>query len=90
MEKSDAAAEAPQQSLVQSRIQLDKITLETPALLNMIKHCQDKKELTSSTSSEFSGARGTIMGVLKTELNENILFVTQTSPEEIKGGKTIK
>ena len=56
----------------------------------MIKHCQDKKELTSSTSSEFSGARGTVMGVLKTELNENILFVTQTSPEEIKGGKTIK
>jgi len=47
MDKKDAAPEAPQ-SLVQSRILLEKITIETPALLNMIKHCQDKKELTTS------------------------------------------
>merc|ERR1719331_1520074 len=89
MDKKDVAPEAPQ-SLVQSRIQLERITLETPALLNMIKHCQDKKELTTSSSSEFSGARGTVMGVLKNELNENILLVTQTTPEEKKGGKTMK
>lgn len=46
--KKDQAAPEAAKNLVQSRIALDKIIVETPALLNMIKHCQDTKELTSS------------------------------------------
>jgi hypothetical protein len=46
--KKDQAAPEAAKNLVQSRISLEKVTIETPALLNMIKHCQDTKELTSS------------------------------------------
>lgn len=41
MDKKDAPAAEATESMVQKRIALEKITIETPALLNMIKHCQD-------------------------------------------------
>jgi hypothetical protein len=47
----------------------------------MIKHCQDKRGLSSSAQLEVLGARGSIMGVLKQELDESILLVTATLPE---------
>ena len=74
MEKKDATAPDANTNLVQSIIAIDKITIETPAMLNMIKHCNDAKSLQSTNES--SGARGTVMGVLKKDLNENILLVT--------------
>lgn len=82
-DKKEAAAAAVEANtnMVQSRISLDKITIETPALLNMIKHCQDKRGLSSSAQLEVLGARGSIMGVLKQELDESILLVTATLPE---------
>jgi hypothetical protein len=66
---TNVAAAAPPTSLFQQRIEvLDKVVLETPALLNMVKHCQDCTEITGFQSSqqeiEMGGARGTIMGVL--------------------------
>jgi len=77
MDKDKKDAAAPEATnMVQSRISLDKITIETPALLNMIKHCQDKRGLSSSNQLEVLGARGSIMGVLKQELSESILLVT--------------
>ena len=45
---------------IQNRVVVNKVTIETPALLNMIKHCQDNR-LTKNT-------HGYILGVIKKEL----------------------
>lgn len=74
---------------MQKRVAIDIIVVETPALLNLVKHCQEKKELMafSGQSSELAeGARGSIMGVLKNELGSNNLVVTSTLP----GKKLVK
>lgn len=74
---------------MQKRVAIDIIVIETPALLNLVKHCQDKKELMaqSGQSSELAvGARGSIMGVLKNELGSNNLVITSTLP----GKKIVK
>lgn len=91
----DAPAEAPTNNF-QKRIEnLEKVTLETPALLNMIKHCQDKTEITgqqahTSDQSELGGARGMVMGVLKKDLEIQSLLVTQTMPDFNKGFRNLK
>jgi hypothetical protein len=48
--------------------------IDTPALLNMVKHCRD--------ADVKSGAKGTLMGVLKDSLaHGQQLLITQTMPE---------
>jgi len=72
-----------QPTLAQQRVALNKVVIDTPSLLNMIKHCQDNK-----TTYQ---ARGQIMGMLKSEIGETNLFVTQTLPEVNKNTqKTMK
>jgi hypothetical protein len=94
MNKADSAPDAPA-TLFQMRIEkLEKVILETPALLNMIKHCQDKTEISNQQPQqeaiEVGGARGTILGVLKKDLKEQNLLVTSTVPENNKVFKTLK
>lgn len=57
---------------IQSRVPLSKVEIDTPALLNMIKHCQE-----NGTNE----ARGHIMGVLKQKINNRELFITETLPD---------
>lgn len=40
-----------------SRVHLHRVEIDTPALLNMVKHCRD--------ADVKSGAKGAVMGVLK-------------------------
>lgn len=47
--------------------------IDTPALLNMVKHCRD--------ADWKAGASGTLMGVLK---DDQTLLITQTMPEVSK------
>ena len=54
------------------RIHLSRITIETSALLNLVKHCRE--------SDWNKGAQGNIMGVIK----EDTLMVTQVIPEASK------
>jgi hypothetical protein len=82
MNKEDKPAAEAATTNFQKRLEiLDKVTLETPALLNMIKHCQDKTEVTGQMTQatdtiEMGGARGLVMGVLKKELEVQTLLVT--------------
>lgn len=57
------------------RVPLHRVMIDTPALLNLVKHCRDADLKT--------GARGNVMGVLKeSEHGEGKqLIITQTMPE---------
>jgi hypothetical protein len=56
-------------------------------MLNMIKHCQDAKKQTEVSSD----VTGSIMGVLRKELEENNLFITSSLPHSSNSQpKTIK
>ena len=61
------------------RTQIRRVVIETPALLNMVKHCRDAEMTATST-------QGFLMGVTK-QLEgetENSLLVTQTMPKANK------
>ena len=61
---------------------LDKVVFDTPAMLNMIKHCQSKNQ--GRIQTDIISVRGNIEGVLKQEPGENEkvnLFVNQTTPD---------
>ena len=60
---------------VNSRTALKRVILDTPALLNMVKHCR-----------ETSNAQGYLMGVTEKFENEAIdsLLVDQTMPRSSK------
>lgn len=47
--------------------------IDTPALLNMVKHCRE--------ADVKQGARGAVMGVLKESPEGGQLFITQVMPE---------
>lgn len=57
--------------------------IDTPALLNMVKHCRD--------ADVKAGAKGTVMGVLKESLEDGQqqLFITQTMPELVGSQATM-
>ena len=79
--------------MVQKRTEINKVILDTPAMLNMIKHCQSSVSDAASFSNSSSDARGQLMGVLKHDigLNHNNLNVTSIQPESSKtAAKTIK
>ena len=46
---------------IQNRVDLNKVVIDTPALLNMIKHCQDNR---------LKQTCGYILGVMKKEIGE--------------------
>jgi hypothetical protein len=53
---------------------LHRVMIDTPALLNMVKHCREADVKT--------GARGRLMGVLKDSISHGQqLLITQTMPE---------
>jgi len=57
--------------------------MDTPALLNMVKHCRD--------ADVKQGARGRVMGVLKDSLADGqTLFITQTMPELVGSQTTMQ
>ena len=98
MSKVDAPAKAPEAPAILGQTRIDKIakvTLETPALLNMIKHCQDKTAITGlgtpqQEQFEMGGAQGMIMGVLKKDLDEQYLLVTATVPQSKRPYRSLK
>ena len=60
------------------RTKLRRVVIETPALLNMVKHCRD--------ADSASTTQGFLMGVTKIfeGESENSLLVTQTMPKANK------
>lgn len=94
MEKKQEEA-TPVEKEFQSRNALNQVIIDTPALLNMIKHCQDSKEMTKLSSNQIinlqhqsasndgiaQGARGVVRGVLKKEIDDVYnLMATSTEP----------
>lgn len=80
-------------SLVQKRIDLNKVVFDTPAMLNMVKHCQENRDPTVAQWANASDCRGHLMGVIKHDIGvgHNNLFITQTQPVGSKtAAKTIK
>lgn len=82
MDKKEKQAEGVEDAalLVQKRIPLSKVIIDTPALLNMIKHCHNFVHAGSLTT-----ASGQINGVLRSELGENNIFLSAVVPD---GSKT--
>lgn len=93
MEKKEEATTMEKE--FQSRNELNQVIIDTPALLNMIKHCQDSKEMTKLSSNQIinlqgqaasndgiaQGARGVVRGVLKKEIDDVYnLLATSTEP----------
>lgn len=66
------------QASANKRTQLNRVVIDTPALLNMVKHCRESD----------SAARGHLMGVLMKETDfdsqHDSLKVTQTMPHSSK------
>jgi len=53
------------------------VEIDTPALLNLIKHCQDNRELATTIEGHFkNGVHGILAGILKKEIDEDNLFIT--------------
>ena len=69
-EKTTPATET--KALLNKRTTLHRIILDTPALLNMVRHCRE---------SEYS-AMGALMGVTQREIGDELdsLLITQTMP----------
>lgn len=59
------------------RTKLHRVIVDTPALLNMVKHCRE---------SDAVNAQGNLMGVLQRQEGETIdsLMITQTMPRANK------
>ena len=59
------------------RTKLHRVIIDTPALLNMVKHCRE---------TQFSNAQGYLMGVLDRREGEKVdnLLITQTMPRANK------
>lgn len=72
------------QSSVQTRVELRRVTIDTTALLNLIKHCNDHRGTGVSTSlgSDIE-VSGKLNGVLQTQIGDqtkSYLFVNGTLP----------
>jgi len=53
------------------------VEVDTPALLNLIKHCQDNRELATTIDGHFkNGVHGILAGILKKEIDVDNLFIT--------------
>ena len=100
--KEEKTAEEAGLDSIQNRVILNRVVIDTPALLKMIKHCQDCKEKALVDGYSASGqnndergskARGHVMGVLKKEISDkhHDLFITQTQAAGSKSwGKDLK
>ncbi len=64
---------------VNKRTEIARVIVETPALLNLVKHCRDAESTATSSS-------GYLMGVTKQIDGESVdsLLVTQTMPKANK------
>ena len=65
--------------MVQNRIELNKVIIDTSAMLNMVKHCQANRDPDAAQwANVHTDVRGTLMGVLKHDigLGNNDLFIT--------------
>lgn len=72
------------ENVIQNRIKLQKVIIDTPALLNLIKNCQDSKWIPTNAERLTSKASGLIMGVLKRDIDENNLFITSIQIKEFE------
>lgn len=72
-EKTDNKQATEVVSTLNKRTTLFRVVLDTPALLNLVKHCRE---------SEYS-AMGALMGVTQREIGdaEDSLLITQTMPK---------
>jgi len=85
--KKDKETKEPEEvNILQSRVEINKVIIETPSLLNMIKHCQDKKGRASVAFllAGNTGVQGSITGVIKTELGQNNIYVNNCIPDGSK------
>ena len=76
---TDAAADTTTNTALK-RIDLTKVMIMAPALLSLIKHCQDKKESTSTINGQTrNGVMGNILGYIEEqpEIDEINLKITQ-------------
>ena len=68
---ADASLSAGDRNQAQ-RSHLQRVTIDTTALLNIVKHCREADYKT--------GAQGNLMGVIKDGLGEQTLMITQSMP----------
>lgn len=69
--------------ILSQRVELNSVIVDTPSLLNMIKHCQDKKGRASVAFllSGNKGVNGSIIGNIKNNLGSNNLYINHTIPD---------
>ena len=65
--------------LTNKRTELRRVVIETPALLNLVKHCRDAESIATSTQGFLMGVTKKIEGE-----EEDSLLVTQTMPRANK------
>ena len=67
---------APSGGVTKQRTQISRVIVETPALLNMVKHCRDAA----------GDVVGILMGITQKEMNQedDSLLITQTMPKANK------
>ena len=65
------------------RVEITSVIVDTPSLLNMIKHCQDKKGRASVAYllSGDKGVQGSIVGNIKNNLGSNNIYINSTEPD---------
>lgn len=85
--KDSVAQDKENLDKVLKRIELNKVVITAPALLSLVKHCQDHKHSTSTVHGQTkNGVKGNIDGYI--EEQEEILKITkahvQIGPEEKK------
>lgn len=55
-----------QKDLALKRVVLSKVVIMAPALLSLVKHCQDKKQYTTTVHGQTKdGASGKILGYIE-------------------------
>ena len=79
-EKKEKESVPEKQDTALKRIELSKVVLMAPALLSLVKHCQDKKQSTSSAQGlSKNGVMGHIIGYIEEqiEIKETNLKITK-------------
>ena len=83
-EKKNTTSEpAPAKDDLADRVHITSVIVDTPSLLNMIKHCQDKKGRASVAFllSGNKGVQGSLIGSIKNNLGAYNIFINNTEPD---------
>ena len=88
--EKEAEEKAENAKLIENRqAEFGKVIIETPSLLNMVKHCQDQK-INTASSSESKFVTGNLSGYMKKEIDGINIYVSQTIPEVKSTTKSLK